>query len=262
MITPEERFYFAKNLCRDAGKLAHSFFQRRDQLVREAKANPQDLASEADLAVEQYITRQIREAFPDDGFFGEETGVTHGKNNALWLTDPIDGTANFLRGMAYYAVSIAFVNDNELLFGAIYDPEADELFTALKGQGAWLNGDRMQVSRPQWSEAMIGLGRSDRHRAEIYHQAVPALLTSGAEYRRQGAGALSLAHVAAGKIDAYVEPHMNPWDATAGLLIAAEAGAITEPYMHGDWHQGGLVYAASPSIDGQLKKTIPFMLED
>ena len=248
----KEKYTTACELVREAGQLAHHYFSQRDKLAIEQKANPQDVATEADLQVELLITERISALYPEDGFFGEESGYRSGTSKGIWLADPIDGTANFIRGMAYYCVSLTYVEDGKIVIGAIYDPEQDELFAAMKDHGATLNGKPIAVSTSGWNQAVVGLGRSERHPKACYPLAVERLLASGAEYRRQGAGALSLAHVAAGRIDAYVEPHMNPWDATAGLLIASEAGAVTLPYMDGDWHQGGIAYASTPTIHQQL----------
>ena len=253
MIELNERLECAKNAAIKAGILANKYSENLETLNIDEKANLQDLVSQADREAEDIIVTTLSDAFPDDGFFGEERGEKKSNNNSYWLIDPIDGTANFVRGIPYYCVSITYIKDDKLEIGIIYDPELKEMYTAINGQGAYMNGKKMQVSTLSFDRSISALGRSHRGEINPYIDLVSTLLNKGAEYRRMGAGALSLAHVAVGRFEAYYEEHMYPWDATAGLLLAKEAGANIIPYMNENWREGNVVYAAAPSIDKELK---------
>lgn len=247
-----ERIFLAKKLAKEAGGIAQKYFNNYQSLTLDEKSSPQDMVTEADREVEDFMIEVITQHFPEDGIFGEERGIREGNGN-YWLMDPIDGTANFVRGLAYYCVSISFMCDNHIEFGVIYDPILDELFYASVGEGAFLNDTKIEVENPKIEQSVVGLGRSERSQDSEYPALISKLFAEGIEYRRLGAGALSLAHVAVGRLSAYYEAHMNPWDATAGLLIAKEAGADTVEYFAKEhWKEGGIVYAASPSITEKL----------
>ena len=206
------RYIAAKQIALKAGELAHKFFVQRESLVTEHKG-AQNFVSRADHAVEELIASRIAAAFPMDAFLGEETAASFaGELDRVWVVDPIDGTHNFLRGARYYCISIAYMEKDQREIGVIYDPEHDELFHAQRGHGAWCeragNETRIQVSTcAALADAFICVG-----------------------HRGLGAGALQLAHVAAGHYDAFIELSLNAWDALAGLLLVEEAGGYTAPF--------------------------------
>ncbi|HEX6136360.1 MAG TPA: inositol monophosphatase [Casimicrobiaceae bacterium] len=251
---PGTRAQFAARLAREAGALALRYFHRELEYAAESKADQQDWVSIADRSVEAHCRARLATAFPDDSMFGEETGGAIGERT--WLTDPIDGTLNFVHGVRYWCVSIAFVRDGVREIAAVYDPPHDELFFATAGGGATLNGRPIRVSNcASLARALVMQGYVNRHDLEAHLRLRRELVRSGAEVKDSGAGALMLAHVAAGRFDAYLEPHMNPWDASAGLLLVEEAGGRTLPYPGGrGLEAGGAVLASTPALYERLRE--------
>lgn len=209
---------------------------------------PQDFLTETDAAVEEHLKANLRAAFPEDGFLGEETGGVAAQH--VWVVDPIDGTANFARGIPHYCISIAFVRGDTIELGAIYNPSVCELYFARRGKGATLNGRPITVApTADFNAACVELGWSNRRPNASYVAALASILDRGANVRRGASGALGLAYVADGRSDAYVEPHMHPWDCLAGLLLVQEAGGIVASYLRGGGLvHGGPVIAAAPGI--------------
>lgn len=242
----------AADVAREAGRRARAAFCDRSSLTVEKKGH-QDFVSEADRAVERFVRESLAGAFPTDTIWGEEGGG--GLSPATWIVDPIDGTTNFLRGFPYYSVSIGFVAGGHTEIGLIYDPTADELFSARRGGGAWLGTRRLRVrDQPGLVDALVALGRSERAPEPSIEQLVRDLLEAGAEFRRLGSAALALAHVADGRLDGFFEAHLNSWDAVAGLLLVQEAGGRIRDFPGaGGLEEGGLVLAASPGVFGPLE---------
>ena len=220
---------------------------------------PGDVVSETDFAIERMARDAIGAEFPDDGFIGEELGGGLLAAGFTWLIDPVDGTVNFTRKLGYFCVALALLENGRPVAAWTLDPLRDELFYAGPDRVARLNGAPIRcATQADFGEAVIGLGFSPRHSPKLHGQMVDGLTLAGAEHRRLGAGALCLAHVAAGRLDAYVEPHMNPWDAVGGLYLAACAGAVTADYIGaGGLERGAVVYAAAPAISLQLLAALP-----
>ncbi|MGH8798969.1 MAG: inositol monophosphatase family protein [Casimicrobiaceae bacterium] len=241
------RIDFARRVAREAGVLAKRYFLHEIAFVAESKG-PQDWVSAADRAVEDLLRQRLAQAFPGDTVYGEEGGGEIGTH--AWLVDPIDGTINFVHGVRYWCVSIAFVVAGERRIGLVYDPSLDELFWAAKGGGAWCDGTRIRVApRDRLDYALVCVGYVPRHSLDEHLRLKRLLHEAGAAVKDMGAGALMLAHVAAGRYDAFVEPHMNAWDAVAGLLLIEEAGGRTLPYPGAaGLAAGGPVLAAAPGI--------------
>jgi len=229
------RYVAALDIARAAGALARDFFAQRELLEVEHKGE-QDLVSRADRAVEELIRSRLAAAFPSDGFLGEETAAAFaGDADHVWIVDPIDGTHNFLRGVRYYCVSIAYFERGRREIGVVYDPEHDELFHAQRDLGAWIErpgGDlRLQTSDcNDLGKAFVCIGHHDRAPEPRVLALRHALMDTGTATRNMGAGALQLAHVAAGRFDGFVEYSHAAWDAMAGLLLIEEAGGYTAPY--------------------------------
>jgi len=252
-----QRAAFARDLVRQAAETARAHFGAADLVVHDK--GPNDLVTAADFAIEEDIRGAIGEAFPHDGICGEELGGAAAPVGFTWLIDPIDGTVNYARGIGYFCVSIALLRDGMPVGGWICDPLRDELFHADETGKAFL-GDRpiRCAATGALTSAVVGLGFSGRHDEGVAADVVAALTHAHADYRRLGAGALCLAHVAAGRLDAYVEPHMNPWDAVGGLYIAACAGAGTLDYVAaGGLARGAPVFAAAPEIALELLAELP-----
>jgi len=229
------RYIAALDVARSAGQLARNFFAQRETLVVEHKGT-QDFVSRADRAVEELIRSHLAAAFPGDAFLGEETAAAFaGELDHVWVVDPIDGTHNFLRGVRYYCVSIAYVENDQREIGVVYDPENDELFHASRGHGAWCErqaGDiRLQASAcADLGKAFVCVGHHDRAPDPRVLALRHALMDAGVATRNMGAGALQLAHVAAGRFDGFIEYSLNAWDAMAGLLLIEEAGGYAAPF--------------------------------
>ena len=191
-----------------------------------------DFVSKADIKAEEIIYDELNEARPNYGWIGEESEEKKGQDpTRRWIVDPLDGTSNFLHGIPHWAISIALEYKNEIIAGVIYDPIKDEMFTAEKGQGAWLNDRRLRVSdRTKMIEMLFatGLPFGEKEGLSDTLDQLERLMPKCAGVRRQGAAALDLAYVAAGRLDGYWEKGLKAWDIAAGLIIAKEAGALIE----------------------------------
>lgn len=236
-------------LIRKAGARAQAL---RDAGLNIENKGRQDFVSQADVLIEQEIKNWLKIHCPQDGFLGEESGLVEGERG-IWVLDPVDGTTNFILGMDYWCLSLAWVRQNVIELGIIYAPDRDEFFFARHGQGAFLNGKPLKLREPSPERVVIGLGRSSRAPVSLYAHTLEAVLNDGMEYRRFGAGALMLAHVAAGQIHAYYEQHMNSWDALAGLLLIAEAGGVSNAFLAKDGLlRGNLVLAGCNGVHERL----------
>ncbi len=191
------------------------------------KSSATDMVTEMDRAAETLIAAGIRDARPDDGIVGEEGTDDPGTSGVRWFIDPIDGTTNYLYGLSGFGVSIAAELNGEGAVGVVSDPLRGDLYCATRGAGATLNGSRIRVSaQADLSTALVGTGFSyDRFRRARQAEVLTAVLPEVRDIRRFGAASLDLCLVAAGRLDAYYERGLSPWDYAAGVLIASEAGA-------------------------------------
>lgn len=191
-----------------------------------------DFVSRADIAAEAIIKDELLGTRPNYGWLAEESDSIEGKDpTRRWIVDPLDGTTNFLHGLPHWAVSIALEFKGEIVAGVVYDPTKDEMFVAEKGQGAWMNNQRLRVSdRRRMIECIFGTGfpwGGRPHLPETIQQ-MARLLPATAGVRRWGAAALDLAYVAAGRLDGYWEYGLNAHDKAAGLILVREAGGFAE----------------------------------
>ena len=193
-----------------------------------------DFVSKADIKAEEIIYEELSEARPNYGWIGEESEEKKGRDpTRRWIVDPLDGTSNFLHGIPHWAISIGLEYKKEIIAGVIYDPIKDEMFTAEKGQGAWINDRRLRVSdRTNMIEMLFATGMPFGTKEGLKNtlEELEKLMPKCAGVRRQGAAALDLAYVAAGRLDGYWERGLKAWDIAAGLLIAKEAGALIEGF--------------------------------
>ena len=229
------RYLFAQQLAREAGALAHQYFQNLDQIVVESKG-PQDEVSIADRETEVFIRAKIAEAFPDDGVLGEEGGDDRNGKNIIWVIDPIDGTACFVNNMFSWCISIAVVVDGVPAIGAVFDPNAKELFHALAarfgGAGGFVNDKPIHVKEVNdFKGGVLGVGFSHRSQPEEFTPFLHTLLASGGMFIRNGSGALMLCYVAAGRLIGYYEPHINSWDCLAAIVIVEAAGGHCNDFL-------------------------------
>lgn len=216
----------AQEAARAAGDVLQSWAERFT-VSEKSRAN---LVTEADLAAQETIFRLIRGRYPDHNFLGEENlSVTTGRSPYRWVIDPLDGTTNYVHRFPFYAVSIGLEHDGELLAGVIHDPNRDEMFTAVRGQGARRNGEPLATSKVEAvGEAFLVASlpiASDPSNAAVarFLRALPAART----VQRLGSAALALSYVACGRIDAFWSTSLKPWDMAAGALIVREAGGRT-----------------------------------
>jgi myo-inositol-1(or 4)-monophosphatase len=254
----EDLVAIAVELARRAGELVVRGRERagadRSTLGVEAKSTPTDVVTAMDRASERFLTEQLRRLRPGDAVLGEEGGQHDGTTGVRWLVDPIDGTVNYLYGLPQYAVSVAAEVDGTVLAGAVHNPATGEMFRAVAGGGAWLSGPdgverRLAVTGcTDLPQAMVatGFGYAVPERA-AQAAVVAALLPRVRDIRRLGAASLDLCFLAAGRLDAYYERGLKPWDYAAGGLVAAEAGAVLSG-LHGRAPGGALYAAAAPGV--------------
>jgi myo-inositol-1(or 4)-monophosphatase len=212
-----------------------------------------------DKAAEQAIINIIRAAYPDHSILAEESGDTPGaRPEYQWVIDPLDGTTNYIHGFPQYCVSIGLEHRGVLTQGVVYDPGKNELFTASRGRGAFLDDRRIRVSKClQLGDALVGTGFPFKEvsRLDLYMRQLQGLMKGSAGVRRAGAAALDLAYVAAGRLDAFWEMGLSRWDMAAGALLIQEAGGLV-----GDL-QGGPGYLDKGEIACGTPKVFPQLLE-
>ncbi|MFM8246492.1 MAG: inositol monophosphatase family protein [Burkholderiaceae bacterium] len=234
--------------------------------VRVSQKGPNDFVSEVDQAAEQAIIDVLKQAYPDHGFIAEESGISAAAaSNAehVWIIDPLDGTTNFIHGFPQYAVSIGLRQRGQITQAVVFDPNRNELFTATKGDGAYMNNKRIRVAkREKLVDALIGTGFPYRDLSGLdeYLKMFKLFTEKSAGLRRPGSAALDLAYVAAGRLDGFFEKKLKPWDMAAGALLVSEAGGIITGFSgEADHLDTGDVIAASPKIFAQMLATLsPF----
>jgi myo-inositol-1(or 4)-monophosphatase len=254
----------AVKAARRAGAIINRAALDRTQLeIHSKRAN--DFVTQVDKSAEAAIIDVIRQAFPDHAILGEESGALPGKSGGaakaakseyLWIIDPLDGTTNFIHGFPQYCVSIGLQHRGATQHGVVYDPAKNELFTASKGRGAFLDDRRMRVSKClQLKDALVGTGFpfKEMTRLDLYVKQMKHLMQNCSGVRRAGAAALDLAYVAAGRLDAFWEMGLSPWDMAAGALMITEAGGLVGD-LAGDanYLESGDITAATPKVFPQL----------
>jgi len=244
----EPRLATAIRLATEAGALALRMRPQPGAASATLKG-AQDWLTEADGAVEAFLSEQLAMEFPEDGFQGEETGK--GRQGALrWVVDPIDGTSNYARGGMRWCVSLGLLQDRKAVLGVLVAPALGETFAARRGGGATLNGVAIHAAQTtDPARAVIEVGWSPRRPNTQYQAIVARVMAAGAMVRAGGSGAMGLADVAAGRIDGYIEAHINLWDVAAGLAILAEAGAKVSPFLAGPGPEDGdAIVASGPGL--------------
>lgn len=221
--------------------------------------NHRDFVTEVDKAAEQAIIEVLKNAYPDHAILAEESGASsnlHDEQENVWIIDPLDGTTNFIHGFPQYCVSIALQQKGQITQAVVYDPTRNDLFTATKGAGAYLNEKRIRVSRrDKLADSLIGTGFPYTNLAYMdeYLQMFRIMTERSAGLRRPGAAALDLAYVAAGRLDGFFERGLKPWDMAAGALLVSEAGGIIGTFAgDSDYLEKGDVIAGTPKIFAQM----------
>ncbi|MEM9169289.1 MAG: inositol monophosphatase family protein [Pseudomonadota bacterium] len=222
----------ARGLQRDFGEI---------EALQVARKGAADFVTAADVRAEEILFEELNKARPKYGFVMEERGAVEGADNSnRWIVDPLDGTTNFMHGLAHFAISIGLERDRQPFAGVVYNPVTDELFTAEKGEGAFVNDQRLRVSgRRDLTECLFACGlpfkgrSTDAGRAQALKE-TDRVLSETAGIRRFGSAALDLAFVAAGRYDAFWERGLAPWDVCAGIVLVREAGGIVSEIEDGD----------------------------
>ncbi|MCK9538311.1 inositol monophosphatase family protein [Dokdonella sp.] len=250
----------AVRAARAAGQIILRYMNRLESLDVVEKQR-YDYVSEVDRLAEAEIIRELKRAFPRDAFLAEESGASGTARN-VWVIDPLDGTHNYLRGFPHFCTSIALLESGQPTLGVIYDPLRDELFTADRGNGAFLNDRRIRVSRrPGLDGALFATGFPYRQRRHLQAQLdmTRALLGQAEDLRRSGSAALDLAYVAAGRFDGYFETGLMPWDMAAGCVLVREAGGRYCDFSgrEGMPENGNIVAGNLPVVDAMLKTIAP-----
>lgn len=226
MENTEKLLEIAKEAAYEAGEIQLSFLGKNKKI--EYKSSDSDLVTEADKQSEEKIMSIINTYFPEHDILGEETGC-HREHNSeyLWVIDPLDGTTNFTHNFPHFAVSIGLVKNDEIILGVIYDPCKNELFWAAEGTGAYLNSEPIKTSNvDQLKSALLATGFAPGNPKTLEENLVyfREFIHMGQAIRRPGAAALDLCYVACGRLDAFWELNLSPWDITAGTCIVREAG--------------------------------------
>ncbi|NLY26779.1 MAG: inositol monophosphatase [Alcaligenaceae bacterium] len=253
------------NTAIKAARLAGNIINRASldlENVSVARKGPKNYVTETDHAAEQAIIDTLRTAYPDHSFLGEESGETAAPAKAgssdtgndasefQWIIDPLDGTTNFIHGFPAYAVSVALLHRGQLAHAVIYDPARNELFTASRGSGAFLNDRRIRVSgQLRYHDALIGTHVPGSASEVTVNPRFSDLLGDCAAARRIGSTVLELAYVACGRLDAFCGVNLKPWDLAAGGLLVLEAGGLVSDFDgEQSWLKTGSVLAATPKL--------------
>jgi myo-inositol-1(or 4)-monophosphatase len=253
--------------ARRAGEVIIRGMNRVHRLDVRAKGQ-NDFVTEIDMQAEREIIEIVRKSYPEHAFLAEESGHSHtGEQEFVWIIDPLDGTTNFMHGFPQFAVSIGVQRRGRMEHGVVYDPLRQELFTTSRGDGAQLDGKRIRVSGHTGLErALVGTGfpyRSNLHWLDNYMGMFKAVTQETSGIRRPGAAALDLAYVAAGRLDAFWELGLSPWDTAAGTLLITEAGGMVGTLTGAEYKQQGHIVAGSPKVYAALLETLkPFIPSD
>ncbi|HQP25190.1 MAG TPA: inositol monophosphatase family protein [Smithellaceae bacterium] len=248
---------FAVDLARKSGALLKEKFSQKHQIHYKGEIN---LVTEADQMSEALIIEAINRNFPEHGILSEESPAIAGAGKMRWIVDPLDGTTNYAHGFPVFCVSIALENDGKVVMGVIYDPMREELFSAVRGKGAYLNGKKLSVSSIRdISRSLLATGfpydiRESRENNLDYFNRMAVNVQA---IRRAGAAALDLAYLAAGRFDGFWELKLKPWDTAAGCLMVEEAGGRISDIKGDRWHlQSANILASNGFIHEQMIKIL------
>jgi myo-inositol-1(or 4)-monophosphatase len=238
----------AMDAARTGGAILKSGFGtiRQDQIGLKGTG---DFVSELDHQSEQAIIRHIKKEYPDHAILAEESGYGGESSSVQWCIDPLDGTANYVQGIGHFSISIAVLKGNNVLLGVVYDPMRDELFHAVRNEGAFLNGQKIRVSeKGDFSRAVLTTGFPWRSRSyiDLYLSSFKDLFLKSAGIRRMGSAALDLSYTACGRFDGFWEIGLKSWDISARILIVKEAGGMASDFSGGNTYmESGNVVASN-----------------
>lgn len=252
-----QRFDLACALARSAGEVLMGFYGRLSSYERKGDI---DLVTVADRASEEHLIQGLSTAFADDEIWGEEGGVISGASDYQWVLDPLDGTTNFVHGFPFFMVSIAVRWRGERVIGVCYGPVMDELYSAYKGGGAYLNDASIRVSQTErLGDALLATGfpYNRREIADELLSPVKRAMQSAHGVRRAGAAAYDQCLLACGKLDGFFEVGLAPWDTAAGSLILEEAGGVVETYQDANWNvTSSSILASNGKIQHELRQRV------
>ena len=250
----------ATQAARQASRIILRFMEQMDKVsISEKSIN--DFVTQVDKLSEEAIISHIKKSYPHHAILSEEAGFIAGKDDEYtWVIDPLDGTRNFMHGYPQFSISIAIMKNNVTEFGLIYDPIRQELFTATRGQGAYVNSRRMRISdAKRMGQTLIATGFPFRKKENIktYLTAFENVFSKCGDIRRAGSAALDLAYVAAGRLDGYWESDLFIWDIAAGALMVKEAGGMATDFQNTETYlESGKIIAANPKIHKELIQLI------
>ncbi|TCJ98472.1 myo-inositol-1(or 4)-monophosphatase [Volucribacter psittacicida] len=252
--------------ARKAGNIIAKGYERRDEITT-AQKMANDYVTNIDKAAEQAIIEIIQKSYPEHTIIGEESGAIEGKQSDIqWIIDPLDGTTNFIKGFPHFSVSIAVRVKGRNEIAVVYDPIRNELFTAIRGEGAKLNDTRLRIeSRTELQGAILATGFPFKQNKYMpMHLAmVTALIEHCADFRRTGSAALDLCYTAAGRVDGFFEIGLKPWDCAAGELIVREAGGLICDYLGSPNYltNGHIIAGSARIVKNILTKVQPYTSE-
>jgi len=248
---------FAVDLARKSGALLKDKFSQTHQIHYKGEIN---IVTEADKMSENLIIGEINRSFPDHGILSEESPAITGTGKLRWIIDPLDGTTNYAHGYPVFCVSIALENEGDIILGVVYDPMREDMFVAVRGEGAYLNDRKLRVSSTDnITRSLLATGfpydiRESRENNLDYFNAMAVNVQA---IRRAGAAALDLAYLAAGRFDGFWELKLKPWDTAAGVLLVEEAGGIVSDIAGAKWHlQSPSILASNGLIHKQMIKVL------
>ena len=242
----------ARGLVRDFGEIEN---------LQVSQKGTGDFVSNADTQAEKTLVFELTKARPNYGFLLEEGGEIEGTDTSnRWIVDPLDGTTNFLHGLPHFSISIALERDCELFAGVVYEPISDQMFTAEKGQGAYLNNNRIRVSARRNLEESIfatGIPFAGREGQLEFLNELKAIMPETSGVRRFGSASLDLAYVAAGRFEGFWERGLNAWDIAAGIVLVREAGGfVGDPEGNNDMLKSGNIIATNNHLHSNLTKIL------
>lgn len=215
----------------DLVKKTQGLIKNREMAACVKEKGLADYVTQVDIAVQNFLKKELFSLAPDIQFLGEETGLQEMKADSFWILDPVDGTTNLMHDYQHSVVSLALYDQGEIVIGVVYDPFREEVFSAIKGKGSFLNGQPIRVSKAEkLSDTIIGLGTANRELADENFARFRRVFGQCQDVRRLGSAALELAYIACGRQDGYFERYLNPWDYAAGMLLVQEAGGMVTDF--------------------------------
>ncbi len=251
---------FIEQMAREAGQICLAATENSNNFTVELKNGPRDPVTSIDRRIEDFLRQKIKERYPDHAIIGEERGRSTDTSGWNWVLDPIDGTVSFMRGQPGYSISIACRKGMEGVAAAVYAPVMDQLFTAEKGKGAWLNGRPIRVSDcNEMDKALLGTGFACMREklANNNLAVIPEIMQEIIDIRRMGSAALDLAYVAAGKFDGWWEFILNDYDIAAGILLVQEAGGEICDFSGGENYPQAGIIATNGKLTEKIRSFMP-----